>query len=88
VTGKPRSRATNAPVSRETDLRRRAGVRVSRDTVLVLTNGTCTEQQYFDRLRFEPWVQVTMRVTARSAEPDALVDKAITLRDENDYDQV
>lgn len=88
--GKPRQaqRSRRPGISRETDLRRRSGIRPSRDTVLVLTNGISTEQRYFDGLRFEPWVQVTMRVATRSVEPDVLVDKAIELRDEGDYDQV
>jgi hypothetical protein len=90
VTGKPRQAArTRRPgVSRETDLRRRSGIRPSRDTVLLLTNGTSTERRYFDGLRFEPWIQVTMQIATRSAEPDVLVDKAIALQEENDYDQV
>lgn len=75
-------------ISHETDLSRKRNVRKPRDSVLVVTNGKCTERRYFEALRWEPWVAVTLRVAVRYGAPHALVAQAKTLLDANEYDHV
>jgi RloB-like protein len=62
--------------------------RQSRDSVLIVTNGKCTERQYFEALRPEPWVKATLRVMVRCVAPQVLVAEAKALRDANEYDHV
>jgi hypothetical protein len=56
--------------------------------VLVVTNGQRTEIDYFQALRREPWLAVTLRTRFEGGAPQALVTRAATLRDVNDYDKV
>lgn len=83
-----RSRHRHSPVQYETDLSRRSGVREQHRTILILTNGERTEVDYFEGLRHEPWVTVTLRVKFEGVAPNALTGKAAFLRDINDYDAV
>jgi RloB-like protein len=56
--------------------------------MLVVTNGQCTERQYFEGLRCEPSLVVTLRVTVKCEAPQALVARAAALRNASDYDHV
>lgn len=93
MAGKSRTRSSprrlvGKRIKYETDLRRRTSVREQRRTVLVVTNGQRTEVDYFDAVRREPWVNVTLRVRFEGGAPRALVIRAATLRNVNDYDNV
>jgi hypothetical protein len=81
-------RSARVRVARETDLSRRKHIRPSRDTLLVVTNGQCTERQYFEGLRHDPSLAVVLRVTVKSEAPQALVAQAAALRAASDYDHV
>lgn len=83
-----RKRSSRPIVEHETSLSRKRNIRQQRDSLLVVTNGRCTESQYFEALRREPWVATTLRVTVRCVAPLALVTEAEALRDANDYDHV
>jgi hypothetical protein len=81
-------RVSRGRVARETDLSRHSGTRQSRDTVLIVTNGECTERQYFEALRREPWLSVALRVIVRREAPQALIVTAAALRDIGSYDHM
>jgi hypothetical protein len=72
----------------ETSLSRKKEVRGQRDSVLIVTNGKCTEKQYFEALRRVPSVVAALRVIVKCVAPQALVAEARALRDANDYDHV
>lgn len=85
---KASSRRPYVRVQYETDLTRTSSEREQRRTVLVVTNGSRTEVDYFECLRLEPWVTATLRVRYEGVSPNALPAKAAFLRDSNDYDSV
>lgn len=73
---------------RQTDLRRRPGTRNARRTVIIVSNGTCTEVDYFNALRSEPWITADkVTVKPQRGDPGAVVRRAAQIRDENEYDQ-
>lgn len=74
--------------SRETDFRRRSGVRDERRTVLILTNGQRTEVDYFEALKMEPWVTAgKVTVKFQSGDPNEVVNRAATIRDDSAYSE-
>lgn len=79
----------NRGFRRETDLRRRPpGTREQRRTVLVITNGTRTEVDYFEALRAEPWVTAhKVKVKFERGDPAAVVLRAAMIRDDDEYDE-
>lgn len=82
------SRGRSHGFSRETDLRRRAGVRPQHRSVLILTNGSRTENDYFEALRGEDWVTADkVRVKFEKGEPAAVVQRAARIRDDSAYDE-
>lgn len=73
---------------RETDLRRRSGVREERTTLLVLTNGANTERQYLNAVKAEPWIGAgKVSVVMENGAPAAVVREAARRRDRDDYDE-
>jgi hypothetical protein len=76
------------PVQQETDLTRRIDVRRQRETVLVVTNGERTEYDYFDGLRREPWVVVTLRTRFLKGAPEDVVALAVQIYQSDEYDKV
>jgi hypothetical protein len=92
MTGSRRSRRGQRKielgVGRETDLKRRSGQYEQRSTVLIATNGKCTERQYFLGLKQEDWVRVgRISVVFESGSPLEVVRGAAGRRDRNDYDE-
>lgn len=81
------SRAGRARTTRETDLRRRPGVREQRKTVLAVTNGESTERAYLEALRREPWLRQRLVVVVEKGSPIDAVRAAARRRDDNDFDQ-
>src|SRR5690348_13501812 len=75
-------------VHHETDLTRRIDVRRQRETLLIVTNGERTECDYFEGLRKEPWVTVTLRTRFHSGEPDDVVALAVQIARSDEYDKV
>lgn len=75
-------------VQHETDLTRRSEVRPQRETLLVVTNGERTECDYFEALRKEPWVVVTLRTKFENGAPDDVVALAVRIRQGDEYDKV
>ncbi|WBB82022.1 RloB family protein [Micromonospora sp. WMMD882] len=73
--------------ARETDLRRRPGVREQRKTVLAVTNGESTERAYLEALRLEPWLRQRLVVVVEKGSPVDAVRAAARRRDDNDFDQ-
>ncbi|WDZ87353.1 RloB family protein [Micromonospora cathayae] len=73
--------------SRETDLRRRTGVREQRQTVLAVTNGESTERAYLEGLRQEPWLRQRLVVVVTKGSPIDAVRGAARRRDDNDFDE-
>ena len=74
--------------SRETNLRRGTNSREERRSVLIITNGSRTELDYFKALRREPWV-TTHKVTPKfeAGAPSAVVIRAAEIRAESAYDE-
>jgi len=74
--------------SRETNLRRAADTREERRSVLILTNGSRTEVDYFKALRHETWITAD-KVTPRfeAGAPAAVVKRAAEIRADNAYDE-
>lgn len=74
--------------SRETSLRRGSPTREERRSVLIVTNGSRTEVDYFKALRNEPWVTAD-KVTPKfeAGAPAALVARAAEIRADNAYDE-
>jgi RloB-like protein len=73
---------------RETDLRRRSGVRDERRTVLILTNGQRTEVDYFEALKMEPWVTADkVTVKFQSGDPNEVVNRAAVIRNDSAYSE-
>jgi hypothetical protein len=69
---------------RETNLVRRFGTREQRWSVLIVTNGQCTERRYFEELRKEPWVRADkIVVICKKGSPEDVV-KAAHLRWDRD----
>jgi hypothetical protein len=53
-----------------------------------VTNGIRTEFDYFEALRFEPWVTADkVKVKFESGEPAVIVTRAAAIRDDNEYDE-
>jgi hypothetical protein len=92
VTSKSQSRSDQRRSTRgvryETDLTRRIDVRSQRRTLLVVTNGERTERDYFDALKLEPWVIVTLRVKFERGTAENAVTKAIRVLNNDEYDAV
>lgn len=82
-------RRQNRRFRRETDLRRRPpGTREQRRTVLIVTNGTRTEVDYFEALRTEVWVTAhKVKVKFEKGDPVAVVLRAAVIRDDDEYDE-
>jgi hypothetical protein len=78
----------NEPVNHETDLTRQIDVRRQRETLLVVTNGERTECDYFEGLRKEPWVTVTLRTKFHRGEPDDAVVLAVQISQSDEYDNI
>jgi hypothetical protein len=56
--------------------------------VLIVTNGSRTEVDYFEALRFEPWVTADkVRVKFEPGEPATIVARAAAIRDDSEYDE-
>ena len=56
--------------------------------MLVVTNGSRTEVDYFEALRDEPWVTADkVKVKFEPGEPIAIVARAAKIRDANEYDE-
>jgi hypothetical protein len=72
----------------ETDLTRLSNIREEGRSVLVVTNGGRTEVDYFNGLKGESWITATkVIVKFEAGEPAAVVLRAATIRDDNDYDE-
>lgn len=76
------------PVHHETDLTRKTDVRRQKETLLVITNGERTECDYFEGLRKEPWVTVTLRTRFHNGEPNDAVTLAVQISQSDEYDKV
>jgi hypothetical protein len=73
---------------RETNLTRRSNNREQLRSVLIVTNGKCTERQYFEAARREPWVRVgKITVLFKAGSPVDVVNSAATNRDRDQYDE-
>ena len=72
---------------RETELRRRPGVREQRTTVLIATNGESTERAYFTALKQEPWVTARVTVVGEKGSPVDLVRGTARRQQRDDFDQ-
>jgi hypothetical protein len=73
---------------RETDLKRDKEVRYEYRSILVLTNGESTEVNYFAAAKSEDWVTAgKVIVKFENGDPAAVVVRAATLRQQNDYDE-
>lgn len=72
---------------RETDLQRSLGRREQRRTILVATNGECTEIAYFSALRYEPWISARIVPVVERGAPLSVVNGAARRRDRDDYDE-
>src|SRR5437868_3480211 len=72
---------------RETSLERRRAYRNSALTVLVVSNGTRTERQYFDALRRGSWGK-PFHLTIKNHAPEALIDFATSEKSNAAYDHV
>ena len=74
--------------SRETNLDRAADIREERRSVLILTNGSKTELDYFKALRNEAWVTAD-KVTPKfeAGAPASVVKRAAEIRADNAYDE-
>ena len=72
---------------RDTSLTRRRATIQQRKSVVVVTNGKCTELQYFNALRKESWVTAKLVAMFQGGSPKSLIDHAriVWLRD--DYDE-
>jgi hypothetical protein len=56
--------------------------------VLIVTNGSRTEVDYFEALRAEQWVTADkVKVKFEPGEPAAIVVQAAAIRDANEYDE-
>ena len=82
-----RQRATRG-VRYETDLTRQIDIRSQRNTLLIVTNGKRTERDYFDALRWEPWIVVTLRVRVERGTAKDVVAQAVRVRSNDEYDAV
>ncbi|MFI6824079.1 RloB family protein [Micromonospora sp. NPDC050187] len=82
--GTGRSRAST---TRETNLRRRPGIREQRKTVLAVTNGESTERVYLEALGRESWLRHRLVVVVEKGSPIDAVRGAARRRDDNDFDQ-
>lgn len=78
---------SRASTRRETDLRRRPGVREQRRSVLAVTNGESTERAYLEALRRESWLRQRLVVVVEKGSPTDAVRGAARRRDDNDFDQ-
>jgi RloB-like protein len=92
MASKRADRRGNSPVrvgtGRETNLTRRANSREQLRSVLIVTNGKCTERQYFEAARREPWVRVgKVTVAFQAGAPHDVVAAAATKRDRDQYDE-
>ena len=84
--GRPSARRPR--FQRDTELRRHAGRREERRSVLVITNGSRTEVDYFEALRREPWVTADkVRVKFEKGDPASVVLRAAAIRDDSAYDE-
>ena len=74
--------------SRETNLRRGTPTREERRSVLIVTNGSRTEVDYFKALRNEPWITAD-KVTPKfeAGAPVAVVARAAEIRADSAYDE-
>jgi RloB-like protein len=74
--------------SRETNLRRGVHTREERRSVLIVSNGSRTEVDYFKALRNEPWVMAD-KVTPKfeAGAPAAVVERASEIRVDSAYDE-
>jgi hypothetical protein len=74
--------------SRDTDLTRKVESRDEFRSMLVATNGRCSEVDYFDGIKAEKWVTVgKLVVQFINADPVSLVIRVAAIRHENDYDE-
>jgi hypothetical protein len=75
-------------LSRETTLRRRAGTREQRRSVLIITNGERTEVDYFEAVRKEPWITADkVKVKFEKGDPAVIVARAAKIRGDSAYDE-
>lgn len=93
MAGKPKKKGVQGrpayvAFQHETDLTRRIDVRRQRETLLVVTNGERTESDYFDGLRREPWVAVTLRTKFQAGAPNEVVARARQICQGDEYDKV
>jgi hypothetical protein len=82
-----RKRSTRG-VQYETDLTREIDIRSQRRTLLVVTNGERTERDYFDGLKTEPWITVTLRTKVERGTAKDVAVRAARVREEDEYDDV
>lgn len=58
-------------------------------TIAIVTNGRCTEKQYFDSLKRSPWVSATaVRVYVQSGTPWDVVERCRRLKQDERHDEV
>jgi hypothetical protein len=74
--------------SRDTDLLRGKGTREERWSVLIVTNGSKTELDYFKALRKEPWITAD-KITPKfeAGAPTAVLERAVEIRADSAYDE-
>lgn len=84
---RPRKRPTRG-VQYETDLTREIDIRSQRRTLLVVTNGERTERDYFDGLKREPWITVTLRTKIERGTAKDVAVRAVRVREDDEYDEV
>jgi hypothetical protein len=73
---------------RETSLTRLSAQTDQRRTLIVATNGECTEIAYLSKIKLEPWVQTgKVTVVLIRGDPAEVVRNVARRRDENDYDE-
>jgi hypothetical protein len=78
----------NTGFKRETELGRPSPSRLERRTILIVTNGSRTEVDYFEAVKREAWVRAAkVTVKFQAGAPDAVVDRAARVRDDSVYSE-
>jgi hypothetical protein len=85
---RPGKRRYSGPggIGHDTDLNRRSPSRESWSAA-VITNGKCTEFQYFTALKDLPWITARVRVRFQAGTPKDTVKRAALLLREEGYDE-
>ena len=73
---------------RETELGRPSPSRLERRTILIVTNGSRTEVDYFEAVKKEAWVRAAkVTVKFQAGAPDAVVGRAARIRNDSGYSE-